>query len=172
MARKVKCIDTGEYSTSDVAFQAPNKKYFSNKRAYEMWEKNKEYRQKCISRMYNIMGYSPQMIIPTFFYKKLKDFEGVGYEALYNTMLSQTDAIQWALNNKQFTGESSKVMYITAILDNHIMDEYKKLIKQQKEQEKFKNSTSDYLIVDEFVNVDSGIGHKKDISKWLEDEDE
>ena len=171
MSRQVKLVDTGEMSTNDVAFRAPNKKYFSSEESYIKWNTNKEYRNKCIDKMFEIMGYKPGMILPTYFFKKLKDYEGVGYEALYNTMITQTKSIQWALNNKNFGGETAKVMYIMAILNNNVMDEYKKIVKTQKY--KSTGTKADIIFFDEFVQPDGSLKQSQttNITKWLEDED-
>lgn len=167
MARKVKCVDTGELSTSDLAYKAPNGKYFSSEANYKQWEENKTYRLKCIDKMYEIMGYKPKMILPTYFFKKLKDFEGVGYLALYNTMITQSKSIDWALKNKDFGSETAKVMYIVAILNNNVMDEYKKIVKEKREANRKINT----IMPDEFV-MDLPVEQKKsvDISRWVEDE--
>lgn len=171
MSRQVKLVDTGEMSTNDVAFRAPNKKYFSSEAAYIKWNTNKEYRNKCIDKMFEIMSYKPGMILPTYFFKKLKDYEYLGYEALYNTMISQTKSIQWALTNKSFNGETAKVMYIMAILHNNVMDEYKKIVKAQKY--KSTGAKADIIFFDEFVQPDGSLKQNQatNISKWLEDED-
>ena len=155
MARKVKCVDTGELSTSDLAYKAPNGKYFSSEANYKQWEENKTYRLKCIDKMYEIMGYKPKMILPTYFFKKLKDFEGVGYLALYNTMITQSKSIDWALKNKDFGSETAKVMYIVAKL------------KEKREANRKINT----IMPDEFV-MDLPVEQKKsvDISRWVEDE--
>ena len=172
MSRQVKLVDTGEMSTNDVAFRAPNKKYFSSEEAYIKWNTNKEYRNKCIDKMFEIMNYKPGMILPTYFFKKLKDYEGVGYEALYNTMIAQTKSIQWALANKSFNGETAKVMYIMAILNNNVMDEYKKIVKAQK-YNKGLGLKTEAIYIDEFAFVDNVKSNTTttNISKWLEDED-
>lgn len=169
MARKVKCVDTGDQSTSDLAYKAPNGKYFSSEENYLKWEENKNYRLKCIDKMYDVLGYSPKMIIPTYFYKKLKEYEGVGYQALYNTMLSQDKSAQWALKNKQWTGETAKVMYLMAIYNNNVMDEYKKLVTEKREA----RWKADTIILDEEVLLDIPVEQNKksvDISRWVEDE--
>ena len=166
MGRQVKLVDTGEMSNSDISFRAPNKKYFSSEEAYIKWNTNKEYRNKCTDKMFEIMGYKPKMILPTYFFKKLKEFEGIGYEAVYNTMVSQAKSIDWALKNKDFCSETAKVMYIMAIINNNVMDEYKKIIKKQRENKIY----TDIIIIDEFP-LESRVQSATNISKWLEDED-
>ena len=171
MSRQVKLVDTGEMSTNDVAFRAPNKKYFSSEEAYIKWNTNKEYKNKCIDKMFEIMGYKPRMVLPTYFFKKLnEDYEGVGYELLYNTMIAQTIAIEWSLANKIFTVETAKVMYVMAILKNNVMDEYKKIVKAQKHNKGLK---SEVVCIDEMAFVDNVKSNTTttNISKWLEDED-
>ena len=116
------------------------------------------------------MGYKPTMILPTYFFKKLKDFEGLGYEAVYNTMVSQTKSIDWALKNKDFGSETAKVIYIMAIINNNVMDEYKKIVKIQKQQSRGSKIKAFYI--DEFVdNLKPNKQSVTNISKWLEDED-
>lgn len=169
MGRKVKLQDTGEYSTNDVAFQAPNKKYWSSKEAFLQFEKNKKNRQLCIEKMFDLLGYSDKMVIPTFFYKKLKNYEGLGYDAVLRTMYNQEKSIKWALTNKQFTGETAKVMYVMAIIDNHVMDSYKAIIRENKLYKINENSA----VFDEEVKLDiqnHAVNKKVNISQWIEEE--
>ena len=166
MARQVRLVDTGEMSTSDVSFRAPNKKYFSSEDAYNKWQSNNEYRNKCIDKMFEIMGYKEKMVLPTYFFKKLEELRGVGYEAVYNTMISQANVIGWALKNKNFGGETAKVMYIMAIINNNVMDEYKKIVRQKREQK-----TQDFqFFIDEYP-IENKAQPATNISRWLEDED-
>ena len=116
MARKVKCQDTQEFSTSDVAYKADDGKYYSSEEAYLKIKCYIAYRFKCVEAMFSVMGYKEGMILPTIFYKKLSELKNVGFEAVYNTIKSQFDSIQWAINNKQFASEASKVIYIMAII--------------------------------------------------------
>jgi len=168
MARQVRLVDTGEMSTSDVSFRAPNKKYFSSEDAYNKWQSNNEYRKKCIDKMYEIMGYKDKMILPTFFFKKLEELRGVGYEAVYNTMISQANVIGWALKNKNFGGETAKAMYIMAIINNNVMDEYKKIVRQKREQKTHADQFQ--FFIDEYP-VENKAQPTTNISRWLEDED-
>lgn len=165
MARKVKLRDTGEESTSDIAYKAEDGKYYSSEYAYKKMFENKEYRKKCIDLIYEVLGYKESMIVPTFFYKSLQKFEGVGYEALYNTMLDQNDKVQWALKNKDFNGETAKVMYIMAIYNNNVMDTYKKMIADKKLKEIIDKK-------DTVVEISENVCRKqetKNISRFLED---
>lgn len=166
MSRQVKLKDTGEVSTSDVAYKGLDGKYYSSQKAFEKCIKNKEYRKKCIDLMYSVLGYNERMIIPTFYYKELKKYEGIGYEALYRTMLSQNNSVQWALKNKSFNAETSKVMYIMAIYNNNIMDEYKKMVAEERAM---KNLETVYDCNDGISETITRKQETKNIKRFLEE---
>lgn len=168
MARKVKLQDTGEYSTSDIAYRGSNGKYYSSKESFEKYNKNKEYRQKCINLMFDIMGYKDNMILPTYFYKSLTKFEGVGYEALYNTMIRQDGSVQWTLKNKYFNSETGKIMYVMAIYNNNIMDEYKKIVADERAKKHISAKNEEIAEVSTEIKTDRK-QETKNISKFLED---
>lgn len=165
--RKVKLQDTGEYSTSDVAYKAPNKKYYTNEAAYKKMETNSTYRQKCIDGMYELLEYKDFMKIPTYFYKRLKECEGYGYDVVYRCIQNKAKDIRWALANKDFNSEVGKMMYIWAILNNSMNDALKEVVAERREEER-KNRKSD-----ESVNVDLDIKTVKqktvNISRFLEE---
>ena len=164
--RKVKLQDTGESSTNDVAYQAPDKKYYSSEDAYKKIVRNREYRQKCIEGMYALLGYKTYMKIPTIFFKKLKECEGYGYDVVYRCMQMKAKDIQWVINNKQFDAEIGKVMYVWAILENNMNYALKAVVAESRELER-------QLKSDESVNVDLDITdtkqHTVNISRFLED---
>ena len=98
--------------------------------------------------MYEVLNYKNGMILPTIFYKKLSELNGVGYESVYYTFKNQSDSIEWSLRNKDFKSEASKVMYIMAIINNHVMDEYKKLERKQKIEEKQEQQVENVEYID------------------------
>ena len=165
MARRVKLQDTGEYSTSDVAYRAPNKKYYSSKEAFVNREKAKNYRQQCIEKLQNIMGYQPGMKLPTLAYKKINEYERpYGFDVLLETMNSQESSMLWAIKNKNFTSETGKVMYLFAIIQNNAMDAFQKKVhleKVKREQQKKQNAVE--MVELKPVEVE----HKKDVSDLL-----
>lgn len=167
--RKVKLQDTGEFSTNISAYQAPNKKYYSSKAAYEKMARNAEYRAKCIDAMYSLLEYQSFMKLPTYFYKRLKECEGYGYDVVYKCILNKAKDIQWAIKNKDFNSEIGKMMYIWAILNNHMNDALKEVAADRRAEEK----RSKISAVEESVNVDLDIDNGKqstvDISKFLEE---
>lgn len=167
--RKVKLQDTGEYGTDTSAFKAPNKKYYSSELAYKKMVKNAEYRAKCIDAMYAVLEYQSFMKLPTYFYKRLKECEGYGYDVVYKCILNKSKDIQWAIRNKDFNSEVGKMMYIWAILDNSMNDALKEIVAERRAKEKKEKTT----VVEQSVNVDLDISTKKqhivDISRFLED---
>lgn len=167
MTRKVKCQDTGEYSTSDIAFKAPNNKYYTSENAYNKYIINKEYRSKCISNMYEILGYKEFMKIPTYFYKKLSEWEEYGYDVVNMTIETQTDGFAWALSNKDFNSETAKIMYMCAIIENHINDSLKEKIRNEKIVHS--NNEETQLEIDD-LDIENTKQYTKDISSWLEDD--
>lgn len=149
MGRKCKLQDTGETGDTSTAYKAPDKKYYSSKEAYEKIAINSENRMKCISKLMDILGYKQGMKLPTITYKKIKEYEVYGYDVLYETILRQEKSIQWALTNKQFTSETSKISYIMAILQNNVMDSYKDKVALEKAMNKsLKQDTNSILDLD------------------------
>ena len=167
--RKVKLQDTGGYSTNDVAYQAPDKKYYSSEDAYKKIIKNKEYRKKCIEGMYALLDYKDYMKIPTYFYKRLKECEGYGYDVVFRCMKMKARDIQWALINKDFNSEVGKMMYIWAILDNNMNEALKEVVAERRAEEKKTKETK----IEQSVNVDLDITdvkqHTVNISRFLEE---
>lgn len=166
MGRQVKLHDTGLMGDSSVNFKSPSGKYYTTKDAYLKVEKNKKNRQLCINKMYDLMDYASKMILPTYFYKKLKEYDGIGYESVLAAMYSQEKNIRWALANKQLGSETAKVMYTMAIIDNNVMDEYKRIVREERE---IKREDSVDTVVDDMDISNNATKKTKDISKWVED---
>lgn len=112
--------------------------------------------------MYELLGYKDFMILPTFWYKKLKEWEGYRYKVVYETIKSQADSIEWAMRNKQFNGETAKVMYVSAIITNNINDTLKQVVQQERRERKVE-------IIDAPIELDDRCKKTKDISQFLED---
>ena len=134
-ARRVKCRDTGEYSTSDVAYKAPDGKYYTSEAAYLLSEKRKEDRGLCIDLWYEILQYQAWQKMPSLVFSKLKSWEPYGYDVIYATMLGERDSIDWALTNKRFSNDPQCIMYLSAIIENHLNDYYKIAINAKKKEE-------------------------------------
>lgn len=139
-------------------------KYYTSEAAYKQWEINKEYRQKCIDTMYDILSYQSFMKIPTFFFRKLTEWEPYGFNVVLDCMNTNRKSIDWALSNKNFNGESAKVMYVCAILENHMNDSLKNI----KQLSKIKEECNNDIII-ENIDIIGNTKKKKDISNLLGD---
>lgn len=124
-ARRVKCRDTGEYSTSDVAYKAPDGKYYSSEAAYSSSVIQKESRSQCIELWYELLQYQAWQKMPSLVFSKLKSWEPYGYDVVYATMNGERQRINWALVNKQFKNDSQCIAYLCAIIENNLNDYYK-----------------------------------------------
>ena len=115
----------------------------------------------------SLLEYKDFMKIPTYFYKRLKECEGYGYDVVYRCIQNKAKDIRWALANKDFNSEVGKMMYIWAILNNSMNDALKEVVAERREEER-KNRKSD-----ESVNVDLDIKTVKqktvNISRFLEE---
>lgn len=127
MARKVKLQDTGECTTSDKAWKAPNGKYWSSESVYNKYSNNNTYRQKSIDFICEKLNAA---IVPTYLCKRLKDFPD--YEVVYETLVDQEKVIDWAIENKGFNKEINAIQYIMAIVSNTYNDT-EKVLKHKKE---------------------------------------
>lgn len=176
---EVKCQDTGKKIDREKAYKVSKtdkngrttNTYYSSEEAYKTIERNKNYRQKCIDKMFDVLGYDTNMIMPTYFYKKLKEFEGIGYDSLLDTINGTEDKIKWATTTKQFSNETAKIMYIMAILNNNVMDYYKANVARKKyetEKNRLLGLESDLFIIDECVNLGS-TKRNNDVSSLLGD---
>lgn len=169
----VKACDTGEKIDKIIAWQAPNKKYYTSKSAYETMRKQTDARNNCIDLMYKLLDYQSFMKIPTFFYKKLKEWEGYGYDVILKAMELKSEAVEYSLRTKQFNSEGTKIMYVSAIIENSLTDAMKLVAKEKKLIAQAEQRSS----LDENINTDSEINvnrkqESKNISKWLVDEND
>lgn len=142
-------------------------KYYTSKEAYEKWESNKIYRQKCIDLMYEILQYKEFMKLPGFFWKKLSSWESYEYKVVYRCMQNNYKNMCWAIINKDFGSETGKVMYLSAIIENNLNDALKEINAENKLYTSAKNDDiADMIDLDVIGKKQS----KKDISRFLEDE--
>ena len=162
MARRVKCQDTGEYSTSDVAYRAANGKYYSSMASYQQLEEQKAQRQKCIDALFEILGFDKDTIVPTILFKNLKSYEKMGYDIVYDTIIEEERDINWALQNVNFQNTTGMIMYVCKILENHMMDVY--------QRKKFRqcHANRKEIVIDN-IEINNKKQKTKDISKFLED---
>ena len=145
----VKCLDTKEKMKKSEAYCLNvdgKNKYYSSKEGYEQFEYDNHYRKKSIDLIRDMMGYVlPQMKLPTITYKLIEDTfkEPIGYDVLYNTLVSQQKSVEWAFKNKQFGSETSKIMYLFGIINNTYMDEWRKKVAEKRLAEQHVQSESE-----------------------------
>ena len=153
--------DTGETVNDDFPCIRKYQKYFTCEERANKWKIDQTFRPLCIDALIEALGYKKGEKIPSFLFKKLKEYEvaSIGYEVLLATIKDERKNIQWAINNKEFKNEIGKISYIFAILSNHWKDSKKKM--------KIKEKRSKFS-VPENINVGSGRGGSRhDISKFL-----
>lgn len=54
----------------------------------------------------------------------VKSKDGYKYEMIFDCLLSNGDNIRWAMSNKSFKNETSKINYLMAIVESNINDSY------------------------------------------------
>ena len=125
-------------------------------------------KHKITDYLLELLHYEPGMKLPTITYRKIEEYrETCGFDVLYETIRQQEEAINWALNNKEFINETGKICYIFAIVQNNIggvLLEKKKLEKEKKQTEKMDLIPPDVNINNDFVRKG------RDLSAYVEDE--
>lgn len=144
-SRQVRCQDTGQMQNKENSWQAPNKKYYSSEEAYNQLQIAKEYRKQVVELIMEILGYEAGMKLPTIYYKKIEEYrEPYGFEVLYECVKNQRSAIEWVLNNKEFKSEVQQGLYIMAVIQNNINDEFKRFKAKQKRIKKENKQEAPY----------------------------
>lgn len=133
------------------AYKAPNGFYYSSEEAYKQAVNREKLRKQCIDKMYEYMGYQSFMKLPTIFYKRLKEWEGYGYQVIYRAMLLADTGIQKALASKDFDNELNKTTYLSAIIQNQLNDALKR-----EKHEQAVESDAPKIEIDNISNI----GHK------------
>ena len=165
MPRIVKCQDTGEKSTNDKAYKAPNGKYYSSAEAYQEIAAQKEARNECINYLYELLDYD-DIPAPTAMYKLLDEMKKCGYDVILTTLERCEDKILWALNHKEFNNEYNKIKYIMTIVRNNIVDVYKE--KKDKKKADIIDFKS-YQRQDDDYDIGGVSGKGKDVTGFLGD---
>lgn len=142
MARKVKLVDTGEIveKGTEGLFHAPNGKWYSSEDAYLEIDLEAVKRQIVIDKIFDLLNYSKSQKISTLFFKRLKEWrEGYTYQTIDKAIDLSRDGIEFALRTKSFDNETARVMYISAIIQNHLNDALNITKLEQKVKQKSKS---------------------------------
>ena len=168
MGRRVKCVVTGEYGTSDV-FIKHDGKYFKNEDIYLEYKKQNEYWVKIIEKFcYEFLGYTSGQPFPTILPKRLKELDFYDNETIYLTICECESNIISALNSKTFNGDYSKICYIMAIIRNNIAQVWKQImIKRNEAKKAYQPIPSNiYMSLSDIQNPKQKV---KNLSKYLGD---
>lgn len=169
---RVKLVDTGESSTSDKSYKAPNGKYYSSEASYKRIKEENSYRFQSIDYLSELLGYDDNIPVPALLFKKIEELRKCGYKVVYKTIEQQEPNIKKVLSKKEFKNESAKINYIMAILKNHIIDVY---MDEKKKQESKIVQMRDYLrpdnpSEDNISNLRGQSGKGRDVSRFLGDD--
>ena len=160
---------TGKKAPRDTLYRVENinkngtitAKYYTSKEAYEEWCKDKEWKKKSVDMIFKLLGYNDGCVAPGVLFKEIEKYRGMGFEVLYNTIISTIGDVEWAIANKEFHNEVAKIKYIMAIYSNHAIDEYRAL----------KTKKTDENVVppdDEHEIIRTHKQKVKDISQWID----
>lgn len=104
----------------------------------------------------------------------VKSKDGYTYQTILNTLLTLSEKIRWAFDNKEFTNENNKINYMMAIVDSNIND----LVVMENTTTNNNNiKARNNLIKDDNNNNNTKrkkveyIPQSKGISKFLDEED-
>ena len=163
----VKCCDTNEKKPKEECYKAPDGKYYTSEKAYNIVKKSKEDWLECIDNISTILGYHKGMKFPTTLPKRLKQLEGYGYDVVLETLMQNYKEISWSLVRRQFNSEYGRIAYVFGIIEHNILPVYNKKQHYEKALENMSTKTIE--------NMDlSNIGNHKtshDVSKLLGDID-
>lgn len=175
MSRVVKCQITGEKGTSDTFYKV-GRKYYKSKEIYDHWFEESEARKELIDIIAkDFFNCEPGQEPPPMIYSEIKRLNFYSNKTILHTVKVKYDDIMWAIQHKEFNTTASKVKYIFAIIGNGIIDVYKaeQNIERAKRRRQAKevNELSDADDLNFVESLDQKQSRKRDISKFLEDED-
>ena len=166
MARKVKCVITGEYGTSDT-FVKINGKYYSSYEVYAEYVKSAEYWKKTVDLLAcEFLGYKEGEPFPTILTKRLKSLDFYDNETIYRTVLYSEDAIKYSMQMKNFANDYSRISYIIAILRANINKVWKQVLEERRQLKKQPSQTN--IDIDGMEEVKNPKQKTKDISKFVD----
>lgn len=187
----VTCMATGVKGPRDQYYKAPNKRYFQSEAVYQAWlaGRRKEKALKNKPKHYDKPGRTPESYkklcdtiadflgyerggaqpMPTIVFRRLKELDFYSDEIIQQTLDESADAVQWAMQNKNFEDDAGAASYLMAIVRNKIKGVY----------DREKNKTRKTAIEDSRPDLDtmvdlSNIGtvHKgNDVSSLLGGDD-
>lgn len=147
----------------DTAFKAPNNKWYSSEAAYNEIRENNEYKNKTTELAFQLLGYDSNQKMCTYWFKRIKEFNGYPAKVVYGALLCCADSIQQAFAVKTFEKDVFKISYIISCISNNINDVYRKISLKEKAEKLAENNKE---IVDIEVATPN-TNRKHDISNFL-----
>lgn len=170
MARRVKCVVTGEYGTSD-SFVKMNGHYYKSIEIYQADQERKKNRHDLIDYVCReFLGYSEGQPFSTFLPRKLQELSFYDDALILQVFREQASVIHQCLDRMTFSNELNKISYIVGIVRNALPEA---LQKQEREcrQEQLAASRcqrNDVPITEVQPLV---VRQQTDISHWLEEDE-
>lgn len=167
MGRRVRCVVTKEYGTSDTFYKADDNHYYKTKEIYEQNKQDKKYRSLIKDTIcFNFLEYQKGQKFPTILTKKLKDLSFYPNEVIYQTIQDQKENIEYWVKHKEFSSDYGKIAYIFAIITNHINDVYRSW-----KTKKYQQNKQEQIQKEPVEIIQSKQHENTDISKWLDGDD-
>lgn len=163
MARQCKCNATGEIGTVDT-FVKINGKYYKSQEVYDKHVREQEFKKKVTDTIItDLLNLTEEDRIPTYIFKRYKDYKLYGYEILWET-IRRSNAVANTLN-KNIKTRNGKINYFFAIIDNNIADVRDDFKAENKRLEQSMNKTDSEL--ENMIEIDQTHRVTKDISEFL-----
>lgn len=176
MGRKCVCQICKAKGNTDVFYKVTTdqgkNKYYCNKEEYVNFINEKEKRHDLLKFVAeDVLEYEDGQIVPPVMVKKIEKLHGFyDYEVIHNCFKVQKEAIQYWINNKNFSSEHGMASYVMKIIESNINDEYEKW-KHQKNVTKQQDTTDlDVEIINETKHATT-VKSGNDISEFLDEED-
>lgn len=171
--RIVKCFATGEYGTS-LNFVKHDNHWWKNEEVYNQYAANCAYRTKAYDLYSQIIGYEKGKIFPPYVHKRFQKLEFYGWECIYQNMLECRSSMEWAIYHKDFQNENHQTAYLFVIMEGNINSCYSRMKKEKEAAERLAKKRDEEVKYSSDVDmnaVKTSNSKKRDISKWLDDDE-
>lgn len=136
MRRRVKCVDTGEYSTNDVAYKGQDNRWYSSQSAYETILASRERFKKIYSLLQDILSISNTDPVPPVIIKAISKYKN-RYDIVEEVLVQNMQSVREAIKYKEITDPFRQSRYILAVIENNysrIKEEMQQLIELNRQR--------------------------------------
>lgn len=167
MSRICKCAITGEKGTTDTFIKIKGR-YYKSQEIYDAEQRRKALHKELVDYVVReFLGYEKGQPFPTALTKRIKENSFYGDAIILETFKRCVPSIHYALENKQFQSQNSKISYIWAIVDNKLADVYEEFKRINKQE----NSTKSMIIESTDLSNVGTKGPQKNICQFLDEDD-